>query len=301
MRKLRGRTANRQLKRFFILSPSLHPYDMPTPSDFVVKALTKLSHSPQIKAFMWRRWYEDLARKYGQSDWTTMNYGFYDESTPDLPLEDAEQPARPSLALYHRVSRDLDLEGKKVVEIGSGRGGGAAYIARSRSPKLMIGLDFSDQATQLAQKLHDAPRLRFRQGDALALPLESDSFDAAINVESSHCYASTPQFLSEVARVLRVGGGFGWCDMRPPGEWNELRDQFTEAGLEIEDDTDITKNVLRALDAAAPAKEKIVMARVPQWMHSAFADFAGMPGSKVYNGLQNGEIRYGAIRARKQA
>lgn len=250
---------------------------------------------------MWRRWYEDLARKYADPTWTTMNYGFWDETTPDLPLQDAENPARPSVALYHRVSRDLELEGKKVVEIGSGRGGGAAYIARSRSPKLMLGLDFSDQATLLAQKLHNEPRLRFRQGDALDLPLQSDSFDAAINVESSHCYASMPQFLSEVARVLRGGGGFGWCDMRPPDEWNALRGEFETAGFEIEDDTEITQNVLRALDEAAPAKEKIVMARIPKWMHSAFADFAGMPGSKVYKNLQSGAIRYGAIRARKMA
>jgi SAM-dependent methyltransferase len=42
----------------------------------------------------------------------------------------------------------------------------------------------------------------------------TESFDAVINVEASHCYPSLPRFLAEVARVLRPGGHFLYADVR---------------------------------------------------------------------------------------
>jgi len=268
-------------------------------NDGTVKLLSRLAASPRLKSLLWRRVYEALARQYGQGDWTFMNYGYWDEAIENLPLDAQDAPNRPFIGLYERVTRGLDLSGKEVVEVGSGRGGGAAYLARTKSPKMMLGLDFSQQATRLAQTLHDARRLRFRQGDALRLPLHPDSFDIILNVESSHCYASMPQFLSEVARVLRPGGTFSWCDMRLRTKWDEVRAQFAAAGLEIDSDTEITHNVVQALDVIAPSKEEAILRRVPAWLQRPFADFAGMPGSRIYSLLQSGEVRYGAIQARK--
>lgn len=267
--------------------------------DFALNLLNKVASSPRLRALLWRKWYEKLARSFGQGDWTFMNYGFWDEAIAHLPLADADAPHRPFIGLYERVTRDLDLSGKDVVEIGSGRGGGASYLARTKKPQWMFGLDYSQQATLLAQKLHRVPHLRFRQGDALNLPLQTGSFDIVLNVESSHCYASMEQFLAQVTRVLRPGGTFSWCDMRPRADWEQTRAQFAAAGLQIEDDTDITPNVLKALDEAAPAKQEAIGRHAPPWLQPSFNDFAGMPGSKVYRLLGSGEIRYGAIRARK--
>ena len=274
---------------------------MKTLSDFALKLLSTADASPRLKALLWRRWYELLARKYNQGDWTFMNYGFWDDEIENLSLSAQDEANRPFIGLYERVTRHLTLNGKDVSEIGSGRGGGAAYLARRHEPRLMMGLDFSHQATQLAQTLHNAPGLRFRQGDALNLPLQSASLDVVLNVESSHCYASMPQFLREVARVLRPGGTFSWCDMRQRPEWDGVRADFAAHGLEIEDDTEITPNVIAALDRIAPAKEEAILSKVPTWLRPSFADFAGMPGSRIYRLLQSGEVRYGTIRARKTA
>jgi ubiquinone/menaquinone biosynthesis C-methylase UbiE len=271
---------------------------MPHLDDFAIKLLSKLA-APRLKALLWRRFYEELARNYGQGDWTFMNYGFWDEEIAKLPLSAGDAPNRPFIGLYERVTRGLDLRGKDVVEVGSGRGGGAAYLARAQGPKVMLGLDFSHQATQLAQSLHDVPGLRFEQGDALCLPLQAASFDIVLNVESSHCYASMPKFLGEVVRVLRPGGTFSWCDMRLRAEWDEVLAQFAAAGLEIESDIEITPEVVSALDLIAPVKGEAIMRRVPRWLQRSFAGFAGMPGSKVYSLLQSGEICYGAVQARK--
>ncbi len=269
-------------------------------NDLALEAVSTVAASPRLRALLWRKWYENLARKYGQGDWTFMNYGFWDEQIENLPLSAEDAPNRCFIGLYERVTRGLDLSGKEVVEVGSGRGGGAAYLARTKSPKWMFGIDYSDQATLLAQKRHNAPRLRFRQGDALRLPLQTASFDIVLNVESSHCYASMPDFLQQVARVLRPGGTFSWCDMRPRSEWDMVRGQFESAGFVIENHTEITPNVLKALDVAAPAKQEAILAHAPKWMQRPFSDFAGMPGSKVYGLLQSGEICYSALQARKK-
>lgn len=273
---------------------------MKTLSDPVLKVLAKADAFPRVKAIFWLRWYELLAKRYSQGDWTFMNYGFLDEQTRALSLSGHNASDRTLVGLYERITRNVKLEDLRVLEVGSGRGGGAAFLARTRNPKLLLGLDFSDQATLLAQKLHDAPNLRFRQGDALHLPLAPESFDVVLNVESSHCYASMPTFLEEVARVLRPGGTFSWCDMRPRTKWNATRDEFEAAGFSIEEDTDITRDVVAALDYIAPAKERDILSHVPTWLRASFADFAGMPGSRIYRLLQNEEVRYGTMRARKK-
>ncbi len=272
---------------------------MKTLSEPVLKLLAQTDAFPRLKADLWKAWYELLARRYSQGDWTFMNYGFMDDVVERLELDARGDADRPFIGLYERVTRGVPLEGQRVVEVGSGRGGGANYLARHRAPRLMMGLDYSEQAVLLAQKLHDAPHLRFRQGNALALPLEAGTFDVVVNVESSHCYPSMPGFLAEVARVLAPDGVFCWCDMRPRPKWDELRAEFVAAGFAIEDDTDITPNVVRALDYIAPAKERDILGHVPTWLRAPFADFAGMPGSRIYRLLSSREVRYGAIRARR--
>ena len=50
--------------------------------------------------------------------------------------------------------------------------------------------------------------------DSEDLPFPDDSFDAVINIESSHTYPNFSRFLAEVARVLRPGGHFLYTDVR---------------------------------------------------------------------------------------
>jgi ubiquinone/menaquinone biosynthesis C-methylase UbiE len=51
------------------------------------------------------------------------------------------------------------------------------------------------------------------------MPFPDASFDAVINVESSHCYPSMGRFLSEVHRVLRPRGSLLFADLRTSDVW----------------------------------------------------------------------------------
>jgi ubiquinone/menaquinone biosynthesis C-methylase UbiE len=84
-------------------------------------------------------------------------------------------------------------------------------------------------------------------GDAQAMPFHASSFDAVVNIESSHCYESMDTFLAEVCRVLRPGGRFLFADLRSLDGVKTLREQFNACDLTVEKETDITANVLTAL------------------------------------------------------
>ena len=128
-----------------------------------------------------------------------------------------------------------------------GRGGGASYISRYLQPRSMTGMDFSQAAVDLCNRHRLAPGLAFVCGDALSMPFPASSFDAVVNIESSHCYESMDTFLSEVCRVLRPGGRFFFADLRSMDGVTTLQEQFNACGLTVEKQTDITTNVLTAL------------------------------------------------------
>ena len=77
---------------------------------------------------------------------------FEDDDKPILTSED--EPDRLFIQLYHMNIRDIELEGKEVLEVGSGRGGGAHWIARTYSPRSLIALDYSAAAVKLCNRMY---------------------------------------------------------------------------------------------------------------------------------------------------
>jgi len=255
-----------------------------------------INSSPALKRAVWGRWYQFLARSYKNEDWTFMNYGYANldggDSAPPLYLQEGDEPDRHSILLYHRTVGDADLRGKDVLEVGSGRGGGSSFLARYHNPASMLGIDYSESAAALSSKRHTAPNLSFRQGDAENIPSPDASFDAVVNVESSHCYGSMERFLGEVVRVLRPGGQFLWVDMRPRGKFDETREQFRGAGLGMLQETEITGNVVHALDLVTDRKREAISKQVPKFLMPYFEDFAGVRGTRVYEALKAGDVQY---------
>lgn len=250
--------------------------------------------SPRFRRFMMKSWYELLVVLDRQRDLTFMNYGHAGlEPSPDgLTLSAEEEPNRYCIQLYHHVAAAVDLKGKDVVEVGSGRGGGAAYIARHLGPRTMKGIDFAKKAVEFCRSYHSAEGLSFVQGDAENLPLADGSVDAVVNVESSHCYGSMPRFLSEVHRVLRPGGHFLFTDHRDHDKTDLLREQLKDAGLTLVKETDITKNVVRALDLDNDRKQKVILQKAPRILRKEAEEFAAMKGSRAYESFKSGYSRY---------
>ena len=220
-----------------------------------------------VRAFVLRACYEALAKRVSTPDWAFMNYGYAPaavDATGTPPLRSSDEPDRLCIQLYLHAIDHCDLRGRDVLEVGSGRGGGASYISRYLQPRSMTGMDFSQEAVDLCKRNRLAPGLAFVCGDAQSMPFAASSFDVVVNIESSHCYESMETFLSEVCRVLRPGGRFVFADLRKVDGVNTLREQFNTCGLTVENETDITANVLTALQLDNARKLELIDAFIPR-------------------------------------
>ena len=256
-----------------------------------------LGRFPRTQKWVWRRIYNMLSRFWGDKDWRFMNYGYVPDGAP-FALKAEDEAERAFIGLYQQAVEGLAVEGARVLEIGSGRGGGSRYIARYFAPASVTGLDYSPETVRRAKKLNaDTPALSFVQGDAENLPFPDASFDIVVNIESSHCYGDVPAFAREVARVLKPGGIFTFADMRPKSQLAALDEQLGTPGLELVAKRNISPNVVAALNAAEARKQ----ARIGKalFLRRFISEFSGSKDSMLYKGLSAGSVVYQARRYRK--
>lgn len=238
----------------------------------------------------WRICYHLLAWRVRTPDWAFMNYGYL---SPDPVTLDARDEAdRWCIQLYLAVLAGTPLHGRDLLEVGSGRGGGAAYLHRTQGPRSTTGLDFSRQAVMLSKRDRSAADLRFVHGDALVMPFEDASFDVVVNVESSHCYDSMPTFLAEVARVLRPGGVFCFADFRPAARVESLRAELRGSGLTVLEEADLTVGVVAALRRDDDRKRELIQRLIPRWFRRPLRRFAATTGTQTFDAFADGRVRY---------
>lgn len=249
---------------------------------------------PHLRRVVARIMYWFFAIRFPHDEWRFMNYG----SAPPGPRESwfslraADEPDRYFIGPYRLLASAVDLAGRDVLEVGSGRGGGCSYLARYHAPRSVVGVDFSRRAVALSRSLHHVPGLSFAWGDAERLPFDNASFDAVVNVESSHCYPSMAGFLAEVRRVLRPSGVFLFADFRPAAELDELRARFGAAGLAVVRETDITSDVVTSLDRDGERRLGLMHRRMKGLLLDTFVQFAGLRGSRMYEHFRLGLNRY---------
>ena len=201
-----------------------------------------VSHKPRIKPIgmtklskklISKYWYPLLSRRFGEDDVVFLNYGYEADPPLGLPLDESDERNRYGIQLYHQTATQVDLSGKKVLEVSCGHGGGASYLMRTLRPAAYTGLDFNPDGIAFCQKRHQLPGLDFVHGDAENLPFPDESFDAVLNVEASHAYPSFDRFIAEVARVLRPGGHFLYADMRGHQEISEWETELADAPMRL--------------------------------------------------------------------
>ncbi|MBI1794154.1 MAG: class I SAM-dependent methyltransferase [Chloroflexi bacterium] len=106
------------------------------------------------------------------------------------------------------------LAGKRVLEIGCGRGVGMEILL-SLGAEHVTGFDLDPKMITLAQKrlAKYGDRTRVFVGDAEAIDAPDASFDAVVDYGVIHHIPGWPQALKEIARVLKPGGMFYFEDL----------------------------------------------------------------------------------------
>lgn len=247
--------------------------------------------------------YEFLANQYPEVDLTFMNYGYAEWNPDEKAMEflAGKETHRHAIQMYRHVLGDVSLDQRDVLEIGSGRGGGASYLIRTQNPRTMVGMDLSRSAIQLSRKNHKIPKLYFVAGDAETLPFLDESFDVILNIESCHGYDSLSGFLSGVFRLLRPNGYFLLADFRATAILGELRLELYRSGLTLIEEEDISRPALQAMQIEHDRKEGLVKQYAPPELVPLLREFSGLKGSRIYAGLQDGTFQYLRYKLQKKS
>lgn len=154
--------------------------------------------------------------------------------------------------------------GAQVLDIGSGLGGPARTVAETLGCRV-DGIDltaaFCEAATELTQWVGMGHRVRFTHGDAMNLPYEAETFDAAMTLHVGMNIAAKTELYVGVRRVMKPGAVFAIYDVLQgeggdviyPTPWARdpsishvatpahMRRALTDAGFAIFDEIDSTE------------------------------------------------------------
>lgn len=253
------------------------------------------SRFPKFKRFFWRPVYNLLAKRFPVDFWQFMNYGYApppDTFEPPLSLPATYEFQRFPLQMYHYLALKDSLEGKHVLEVGSGRGGGANYLYHHFHPVSYTGIDYAAAAIKLCRELHRGENLRFICADAEKLPFDKEQFDVVLSVEASTFFPNFLAFLLEAKRVLKPHGKLLLADFRLKREMAGFETSFKKSGLVIVSSEDISSSVQSSLDKLDEIYSDEINRNIPKLFRGIFKQFAAGRGSAFYEELKSGERRY---------
>jgi SAM-dependent methyltransferase/acyl carrier protein len=243
----------------------------------------------------YRDFYNDVTRRLERSGVGDasffLNYGYISlGEEDDSQFEVAPGLFNPSsVRLAFELIGKTELQDRRVLDVGCGRGGTAALMAQRWGAKVS-GVDLAPEAVAFCRRVH-GEAVRFEVGDAENLPFDSGSFDVVTNIESSHTYPNLRAFFAEVRRVLADGGRFLYTDLLPVQRWMEVRVLLGALGFTFTGDRSITANVLASCDNVAATR-----AQAFGGGDAMIDNFLAVPGSVVYEQMKSGAWDYRIVR-----
>jgi phthiocerol/phenolphthiocerol synthesis type-I polyketide synthase E len=229
-----------------------------------------------------------------------LNYGYVPDGSPESAVVRLPEKYinKNSVKLVLELVGDCDLTGRRLLDVGCGRGGTIYVLQQYFKPAAMTGIDLSANAIHFCKRTHKYPTVNFREGDAEHLLFEDASFDVVTNVESSHSYPNIRSFYMEVWRVLAPGGYFLYTDVMSRDKSDQGIGILRQLGFQVEVERDITNNVLLSCDEIASSRVQVFESGNDSGLVN---NFLAAPGSQVYEEMKSRAWIYRILRLRKAA
>ncbi len=148
------------------------------------------------------------------------------------------------------TSRIRALRPARVLELAAGTGVVTRWLAATLPPEVaIVATDLNQPMLDLAAASLRAPRVEWRQADAMQLPFADGSFDLVVCQFGVMFFPDKAKSFAEVRRVLRDGGQYLF------NVWDRI---------EQNEFADVASGALAKVFPAAPPR---FMARVPHGYH----------------------------------
>lgn len=171
------------------------------------------------------------------SDYLGMEVAYLNPGYSPAFLED---PFKYNISLYLYMLEGITTEGKELLDVSCGRGGGVATYAKYHNLSRVVGSDLNSRYIEFCEKNY--PNIDFYLMNAENLKFDENSFDIITNVDSSFQYTDYEAFYKGVARILKPGGIFSYADcFTDESRFLDHSRLFAQI-----DRYDITKNVVEA-------------------------------------------------------
>jgi len=230
----------------------------------------------------------------------------HEDLAPADEFHSAGRSATRALAELARIP-----QGSRVLDVGSGLGGPARYLAATFGCDVTgidLTSDFCAVANALSRMTRLSDRTRFQVGDALELPFVESSFDVVWTIQMQMNIEDKRRLYSGIARVLRPRGLFVCQDIcagngepiELPVPWasrpeqshladpESLRGLVRDAGLGERAWRDITEDIVAARKAQQAKSQATGVssssAFPPLGMHLVLGDQAAV---KMSNSARN--------------
>ncbi|CAF3792432.1 unnamed protein product, partial [Adineta steineri] len=167
-------------------------------------------------------------------------------------------------------------------------------------------IDPSRDVINLCEQTYSTiPRLSFMIADPKPyLSLQNESMDVALSIETRNIFdeiEAVKQFVNEITRVLTPNGYFLWCGLCDVDGSSVLIDYLTaNNAFIIKEKVNITTNVLRALDIQSNSRADFIERYVQPVDQEYYRVFVGLPGTQLYDNMQQGRTEYWRVVFRKK-
>jgi ubiquinone/menaquinone biosynthesis C-methylase UbiE len=163
----------------------------------------------------WKRWFSHPERAQLTPELRARIQASFDESACD----EAHFPSTIDPRIYHvKLIREHlgPLAGKRVLDVGCGKGRFARVFQQQEPAVELWGLDISQAMLQFVP-----PEIHTRAGSMTELPFENGWFDGAYATESLEHAVEIEKAVSEICRVVKPGGRVAVIDKNAE-HWGKL-------------------------------------------------------------------------------